>query len=163
MVLQPRKFKYKLRHKHRALNYNFRSKHVLSFGQIGLSLTKPLRINSKKMFRLGLFLKKSARRSDKTLRKVWINTFPHIPMTKKVIGSRMGKGKGKLSIWYNQLTTGVIFIEMKNLRLGRALYYLRQVKGKIKGSAKVIYRSCYNKPTIRLHTGKWSTTYQSIW
>lgn len=70
MVLQPRKFKYKLRHKHRALNYNFRSKHVLSFGQIGLSLTKPLRINSKKMFRLGLFLKRSAKRGDKTLRKV---------------------------------------------------------------------------------------------
>jgi ribosomal protein L16/L10AE len=50
------------------------------------------------MFRLKLFLKKAARKTDKTLRRVWVNTFPHIPLTKKVIGSRMGKGKGKLSI-----------------------------------------------------------------
>ena len=162
MVLQPRKFRYKLRQKQRALNYNFRSKHQLSFGQVGLTLTKPLRINSKKMFRLGLFLKKSARRGDKTLRKTWVNTFPHIPMTKKVIGSRMGKGKGKLSIWYNQLTAGIIFIEMKNLRLGRACYYLRQARNKLKGSAKVIYRYG-GKHLIRLCVGRRSTSYQSIW
>ena len=84
------------------------------------------------MFRLKLFLKKSARRTDKTSRKVWINTFPHIPLTKKVIGSRMGKGKGKLSIWFNKLSTGVIFIEVKNLRPGRAKYFLKQTQNKLK-------------------------------
>ena len=98
MVLQPRKFKFKLKHKRRRLNYNVRLTRKLIFGDAGLVLTKPLIINSKKMFRLKLFLKKAARRSDKTGRKVWVNAFPHLPLTKKVIGSRMGKGKGKLSI-----------------------------------------------------------------
>lgn len=70
----------------------------LCFGHSGLLITKPLFINSKKMFRLKIFLKKSSRKTDKTSRRVWVNTFPHIPLTKKVIGSRMGKGKGKLSI-----------------------------------------------------------------
>jgi hypothetical protein len=70
MVLQPRKFKFKLKHKRRRLNFNVRLARRLLFGGIGLVLTKPLIINSKKMFRLKLFLKKSARRSDKTGRKV---------------------------------------------------------------------------------------------
>ena len=74
------------------------NKKLLNFGQIGLVLKKPIRLNSKKIFRIKLFLKKAAKRSDKTRRKVWINVFPHLPLTKKVIGSRMGKGKGKLSI-----------------------------------------------------------------
>ena len=97
MVLQPRKFKYKLLQKNRKLPVK-RKLTKLNFGQIGLALRQPLRLNSKKIFRIKLFLKKSAKRSDKTRRRVWLNVFPHVPLTKKVIGSRMGKGKGKLSI-----------------------------------------------------------------
>ena len=70
MVLQPRKFKYKLKHKRRRINFKVKLKRSLFFGQVGLVLTKPLFINSKKMFRLKLFLKKAARRTDKTARKV---------------------------------------------------------------------------------------------
>ena len=97
MVLQPRKFKYKSRQKKRNLRLN-QLKKTLNFGQVGLVLLRPLRLNSRKIFRIKLFLKKASKRSDKTRRKVWINVFPHLPLTKKVIGSRMGKGKGKLSI-----------------------------------------------------------------
>lgn len=162
LVLQPRKFKYKLRQKKRRLNVNYRLKTLLAFGHIGLVLTQPLLINSKKMFRLKIFLKRAARRGDKTLRKVWVNTFPHLPLTKKVIGSRMGKGKGKLSIWYNKVTTGSIFIETRNLRVGRAVYYLRQAQGKLKGSSKIIYKGSLSYFTY-LHVGKRAVRYQSFW
>ena len=97
MVLQPRKFKYKLKQKIRTKPVFFR-RAKLNFGQGGLILTKPLRLNSKNIFRLKLFIKKAARRSDNTKRRVWLNAFPHLPLTKKIIGARMGKGKGKLSI-----------------------------------------------------------------
>ena len=70
MVLQPRKFKYKSKHKLRRIDFSVRPSSKLRFGQSGLVLTRPLLINSKKMFRLKLFLKKSARRTDKTSRKV---------------------------------------------------------------------------------------------
>jgi ribosomal protein L16/L10AE len=52
---------------------------------------------NKAIFKIKLFLKKSVRRSNITNRLLWLNIFPHIPVTKKVIGSRMGKGKGKPS------------------------------------------------------------------
>ena len=163
MVLQPRKFKFKLKQKKRRINYRFKTQpQNLRFGQLGLILTKPLFINSKKMFRLKLFLKKSARRTDKTSRKVWINTFPHIPLTKKVIGSRMGKGKGKLSIWFNKLSTGVIFIEVKNLRPGRAKYFLKQTQNKLKSSSKIIF-SLSSAITLHKPLGKGSISYQTFW
>ena len=98
MVLQPRRFKYKLRQKGRKLPILQNSKKKLNFGQAALVLTQPFSLNSKRLFRIKLFLKKAARRSENTRRRVWINAFPHLPLTKKVIGSRMGKGKGKLSI-----------------------------------------------------------------
>lgn len=161
MVLQPRKFKFKLKHKRRRLNFRVRSSRKLHFGHAGLLLTKPLFINSKKMFRLKLFLKKSARRTDKTSRRVWVNTFPHIPLTKKVIGSRMGKGKGKLSIWFNKLSTGVILIELKNLRKGRATYFLSQAKNKLKGSSKIVYSLALNY-TVHPPLGGTTVSYQSF-
>lgn len=98
MVLQPRRFKYKLRQKSRKLPATQNFKKKLNFGQAGLMLKQPLRLNSKRLFRIKLFLKKAAKRSENTRRRVWVNAFPHLPLTKKIIGSRMGKGKGKLSI-----------------------------------------------------------------
>lgn len=135
---------------------------MLKFGQVGLILLSPFFINSKKIFRLKLFLKKSARKTDKTLRKVWVNAFPHIPFTKKVIGSRMGKGKGKLKIWFNKITTGTILVETKNLRRGRAIYFLSQAKYKLKSNSKIIF---INNSNISIYNfiGKKSTSYQSFW
>jgi hypothetical protein len=69
LILQPRKFKYKLRQKIRSIPFVSR-KSKLNFGQGGLVLTQPLRFNSKNIFRLKLFIKKAARRSDNTKRKV---------------------------------------------------------------------------------------------
>ena len=70
----------------------------LNYGQVGLKLLQPLRLTSRHIFRFKLFLKKGSKRVDKTYRKLWFNIFPTLPLTKKVLGSRMGKGKGKLSI-----------------------------------------------------------------
>lgn len=81
----------------RRITFSTSSPHLI-YGQVGLVLLQPLRLNSRKIFRLKLFLKKAARRSDQTQRRVLVNAFPHLPVTKKPAGSRMGKGKGRLSI-----------------------------------------------------------------
>ena len=162
MVLQPRKFNFKVKQKKRRINFRSKPNNVLKFGQVGLILVSPFFINSKKIFRLKLFLKKSARRTDKTLRKVWVNAFPHIPFTKKVIGSRMGKGKGKLKIWFNKVTAGTILIELKNLRKGRAMYFLSQAKHKLKSKSKIIFITQSNLSVYNF-IGKKSISYQSFW
>jgi len=162
LVLQPRRFKYKLRQKKRSLPTKQSFKKNLNFGQVGLILLQPIRLNSKRLFRIKLFLKKAAKRSEATRRKVWINAFPHLPLTKKVIGSRMGKGKGKLSIWSTLLFTGHLLLEFKNLRNGRANYYLRQTQYKLKSKFKILWRHSHST-VVNSFTGKKATNYQSFW
>ena len=40
----------------------------------------------------------------------------------------MGKGKGKLAGWVGQLASGVNIFEFKNLRPGRAIYFMKQIQ-----------------------------------
>ena len=161
MLLQPRKIYSKSLHKKRNIKKQRLNRFRLSFGSVGISLLQPLRINSKKLFRLKLFLKRSSRRGDKTGRKVWLNSFPHLPLTKKSIGSRMGKSKGKLSIWHAQLYVGLVLVEFKNLRIGRALYYIRRLKFKMKSLFRIFYRDLVWVDTSLSKSKR--TIYQTFW
>lgn len=95
MMLQPRKFKYKTRQKVRSASHPGVPK--MAYGSAGLILLRPFRISAKRIFRLKLFLKRSARKSDITRRAFWVSIFPHLPLSRKPKGMRMGKGAGKLS------------------------------------------------------------------
>lgn len=136
MALRPRKFTHKNIHKRRF--FRFTTLTELIFGNIGLLLVQPLRLNSKQVFRYKLFLKKSSRKFDKTLRYMWFHVFPHIPITRKVEGSRMGKGKGKLAGWSVDIPAGIHLFEFKNLRYGRAIYYCKQVAHRLPTKSKIV-------------------------
>lgn len=113
------------------------------------------------MFRLKLFLKRSARKIDKTQRQLWFNIFPHLPLTKKVKGSRMGKGSGKPKFWVTCLPSGLVVFEFRNLRYGRFLHFAKQVTHKLPVLTKTI-----TTPMKRLHApGKVDSSFMvtSIW
>ena len=42
-------------------------------------------------------LKKAVKKPERTKRLIWFNVFPHMPLTKKPKGMRMGKGAGRLN------------------------------------------------------------------
>lgn len=44
--------------------------------------------------------------------KVWVNIFPHMPLTKKPIGTRQGKGKGNVEAWVAVVKEGKIMFEI---------------------------------------------------
>ena len=44
--------------------------------------------------------------------KVYINIFPHMPLTKKPLGTRQGKGKGNVEEWVAVVKTGKIMFEV---------------------------------------------------
>lgn len=152
MLLRPRKIKWKNSQKKRSHKFT-KSKYItnskLVYGQIGL---KNLNCNylfyNKYLFKLKIFLKKAIRRSAITNRHLWINIFPHLPITKKVIGSRMGKGKGKLSVWAAKIPFGITFIEFRNVRVGRGYYFFLQVIYRLSGLFRIIFK--YNKKFIPL-------------
>ena len=128
MILQPRKFKYKNRQKFRKVRIFSESKRT--YGPLTIRLQQTFQISAKKIFRLKLFLKKATKRSDWTKRRMSISLFPHIPLTKKPKGMRMGKGKGKLSTWLTIVPAGKNLVSFKNLRWGRFVYFYKQLQFK---------------------------------
>ena len=146
MMLQPRKVKYKFRQKRRRVTI-FRTRSLM-YGDIALVILKPLCVSSKSFFRLKLFLKKSVRKSDITKRAFWLALFPHLPLSKKPKGMRMGKGVGKLSTWHTLVSGGTLLLEFKNLRKGRALYYANQVTKRLTIPTQVIVR--YSDTPLKL-------------
>lgn len=128
MLLQPRKFKRKSLQKNRS--FKIWAHNSLSYGTSGIRIQQSLRLAAKQIYRLRLFLKRAARKADITLRYMWFVAFPHLPLTRKGKGSRMGKGAGKLSAWGIQLQPGTVLIEFKNLRFGRAVHVCKQVSYK---------------------------------
>ena len=137
MLLQPRYFISKKRLKKRKLN-KFDIKYGLKFGDFGLLLLQPLQLTALHISKLKLFVKKAARKQDKTRRLIWFNAFPHLPLTRKSLGLRMGKGKGKLECWFTQLRGGFVLLELKNVRFGRARFFLKQLTFKLGIKTKIL-------------------------
>ena len=129
MLLQPRKFKRKNMQKNRTVHTWTSSK--LTYGDAGLMTLQPLRMSSRQIFRLKLMLKQAVKPPDLTHRFIWFNTFPHLPLSKKPKGMRMGKGSGKLNTWQSQISGGVFIFEFKNLRPGRAVHFFKRVRTKL--------------------------------
>lgn len=139
MLLQPRNFIFKKKQKKRSfLSFNSRFE-ILNFGGAGLLLLKPAQLTSNQLFRFKLFLKRAMKKSDKTKRFVWFHAFPHLPLTRKPNGVRMGKGKGKLECWCTNVPGGTILVEFKNLRRGRADYFITQMTHKLGLFTKKIF------------------------
>lgn len=115
----------------------------MKFGTIGFYLLNPLLISANKINKFKLFFKKSSKKNDKTRRKFWLTAFPHMPLSKKTLGTRMGKGKGKLNSWFTTLHGGIFFIEFKNLRYGRSIFFLKQLKYRLNISIKILNSSLF--------------------
>jgi large subunit ribosomal protein L16 len=81
--------------------------------------------------RLKLFLKRSVKKGDKTRRSFWFYAFPHLPLSRKPVGLRMGKGKGKLKCWFTNIRGGVVLFEFNNLRYGRSFFFTQQIEFKL--------------------------------
>lgn len=162
MLLRPRKFKYKNIFKRRSFRFSkIKTSIKLIYGNSGLLILQPLRLNSKQIYRIKLLVKKGSRKTDISKRKVWFNIFPHLPLSRKVTGSRMGKGTGKLSSWMTELPSGIFLFEYRNLRQGRAFYYFNQIRHRLSTKSRIITKSTF-KNSLTLNTS-YKITRSSYW
>ena len=70
--------------------------------------------------------------------KVWINIFPHMPLTKKSIGTRMGKGKGAVEAWVAVVKEGKILFEVSGVDEATAREALRLASHKLPIKCKFV-------------------------
>lgn len=73
--------------------------------------------------------------------KMWINIFPHKPVTKKPAETRMGKGKGDLDHWVCIAKRGMILFEIGGIPEDFAKQVLRLVAFKLPVRTKFVTRA----------------------
>ena len=70
--------------------------------------------------------------------KVRINIFPHMPLTKKPLGTRQGKGKGNVEAWVAVVKSGKIMFEISDVTEEIAREALRLASHKLPIKTKFV-------------------------
>ena len=88
-MLVPKKLKYRKPHRGR-MRGKAKGGTDVQFGEYGLQALEPAWITNRQIEAARIAMTRKIRRGG----KVWINIFPHKPVTKKPAETRMGGGKG---------------------------------------------------------------------
>ncbi|MBQ6921828.1 MAG: 50S ribosomal protein L16, partial [Clostridia bacterium] len=73
--------------------------------------------------------------------KVWIDIFPHKPVTKKPADSRMGSGKGSVEYWVAVVKPGRVLFEMSGITEEQAKEAMRLAGHKLPIKTKFVKKS----------------------
>jgi large subunit ribosomal protein L16 len=73
--------------------------------------------------------------------KVWIRVFPHKPVTKKPLETRMGKGKGPVEYYVAAIKPGTILFEVSGVTLTIAREAMRLADNKIPIRCRFLQRA----------------------
>src|SRR5213075_3358916 len=106
-MMQPKKTKFRKAHKGR-IHGVATSGATLSFGQFGLKAMAPERITARQIEAA----RRAITREMKRAGRVWIRVFPDLPVSKKPVEVRMGKGKGSVEYWAARVKPGRILFEV---------------------------------------------------
>ena len=136
MLLEPKKTKFrKLKKKFLYTLLETRSCQ-LNFGFIGLKAVEAARLTARQIEAVRQCINRQLNRRG----KIWVNIFPHIPVTSKPTENRMGKGKGSISHWTAPVKIGTILFEITGVPFLKAKNALLQGANKLPIKTKVIFR-----------------------
>ena len=74
--------------------------------------------------------------------KVWINIFPHKPITQKPAETRMGSGKGAVEYWVAVVKPGRVLFEMDGVEESIAREAMRLAGNKLPIKTKFVKKEC---------------------
>ncbi|MDD5748718.1 MAG: 50S ribosomal protein L16 [Actinomycetota bacterium] len=80
----------------------------VTFGEYGLQALEPAWITARQIEAARVAMTRYIKRSG----KVWINIFPHKPVSKKPAETRMGSGKGNPDYWVAPVRPGKVMFEL---------------------------------------------------
>ena len=131
----PKKHKYKKIRKRVRINKNFEHKlNVLNSTVCGLKMLESGNISSIVFETIRRVVKKKTKKTG----ILKLNGFPSIPLTKKPIGLRMGKGVGSIDSWVFPVKKGCILIELNDISTKVGKIALKAVANKIGLKTKII-------------------------
>ena len=134
-MLQPKKTKYRKQQKGRLRGFATSGAKV-SFGEFGLKATTRGRVTARQIEAARRAMTRYIKRGG----KVWIRIFPDVPITKKPIEVRMGKGKGSVDRWVAKIKPGRIMFEVDGVTEDVAMEALRLAAMKLSVKSRFVKR-----------------------
>ena len=107
---------------------------TISNGSYGLVATEPAWITSNQIEAARIAMTRYIKRGG----QVWVNIFPHKPVTKKPAETRMGSGKGSPEFWVAVVKPGKVMFEMAGVNEEVAREALRLASYKLPVKCKFV-------------------------
>ena len=108
----------------------------LAYGSYGLIATEPCWLTANQIEAARVAINRFTKRGG----KVWINVFPQKPVSKKPIGTRMGKGKGAPEFWVAVVKPGRVLFELEGVTEEQAREAMRLAGHKLPCKSKFIVK-----------------------
>ena len=134
-MLQPKKTKFRKAHKGRIKGVAT-SATTLNYGTFGLKALEADRITARQIEAARVAMTRFMKRAG----RVWVRIFPDVPVSKKPVEVRMGKGKGSPEYWACRVKPGKIMFEVDGVSCDVAHEALSKSSGKLPFKVKVIER-----------------------
>jgi large subunit ribosomal protein L16 len=134
-MLQPKKTKFRKAFKGR-IHGTASSGATLAFGQFGLKALEPERVTARQIEAARRALTRFMKRAG----RVWIRVYPDVPVSKKPIEVRMGKGKGTPEVWVCRVKPGRILFEVDGITQAIAKEALTLAAAKLPVKTRFIER-----------------------
>jgi large subunit ribosomal protein L16 len=134
-MLQPARTKFRKAHKGR-IHGIATSGTKLNFGQYGLKALEPDRVTARQIEAA----RRAMTRHMKRAGRVWIRIYPDVPVSKKPIEVRMGKGKGSPEYWVCRVKPGRIMFEIDGVSVQIAKEALALAAAKLPIKTRFIER-----------------------
>ena len=134
-MLLPKKTKYRKQHRGRmrgAAKGGYRIEH----GEYGLKAMEPGWITNREIEAARIAITRHIKRGG----KVWINVFPHKPVTEKPAETRMGGGKGSPEQWVAVIKPGTVMFELSGVTPPLAREAMRLAAHKMPVKCKFVMR-----------------------
>jgi large subunit ribosomal protein L16 len=129
------KFKKWQKGKNKNKIYNNLNFFKLNFGSVGLQSAANGNLTSKQIDTLSQSIKKTIKRFGRLV--VCLNA--DIPITKKPLETRMGKGKGNVDYWVSKIKAGKILFEIETSSLEVGLKAFNIIRKKIPFKTRIIH------------------------
>ena len=139
-MLMPKRTKYRKQHR---LPYEGHAKGntELHYGDYGLVANEGAWVTAQQIEAARIAMTRYMKRGG----KVWINIFPHMPLTKKPLGVRQGKGKGSVEGYVAVVKKGKIMFEVGEVSEEIAREALRLASHKLPIKTKFVKKESGEK------------------
>ena len=109
----------------------------IAYGEYALVSTEPCWMTANQIEAARIAISRYTKRGG----KLWINVFPHKPVTKKPAEVRMGKGKGNTEFWVAVVKPGRVLFELGEVNEDIAREAMRLAAYKLPCKTKFVKKS----------------------